>query len=454
LTLRKPIVRRRIAAPIACCLLATMLLVEPATAEEWIPAGSGAVIAAGAPLAVRAAPGWDAAVVYEIADGSPITVWDGAQAAPDGSLWYPVDGGFVPVEAVSSPPTPDDDVALYQDAAPVASTQDAATGEWVEPATADPIATDAPAPDAGMAPAATEEWVDPAALDAAPEPESKEALTDTSSTAEPATSEWTDPAPVDPAAPAGEIEPASVDAVPVAPEPSAAPVPVNTLGAGGTEPWGEPIATAYITGTGGDGAPCLTAPDWGAAPLAVLGEGEAVAVRAQTIGEWQPVNCAGAGGYVNTSLIAWTEMAAPEHVDDGGRREREGGRGGKASGGNDIVDFAMRYEGHPYVYAGEGPRAFDCSGFTMFVIQKTLGIDITHDMFVQYDMGSQVGQNALQPGDLVFFKNTFRRGLSHTGIYIGGGQFIHAENESTGVRISDLDSDYYSSRWYGAVRYS
>ena len=60
----------------------------------------------------------------------------------------------------------------------------------------------------------------------------------------------------------------------------------------------------------------------------------------------------------------------------------------------------------------------------------------------------------MQPGDLVFFKNTFEHGLSHTGIYIGDGQFIHAENESTGVRISDLDSDYYSQHWYGAVRYS
>jgi cell wall-associated NlpC family hydrolase len=90
----------------------------------------------------------------------------------------------------------------------------------------------------------------------------------------------------------------------------------------------------------------------------------------------------------------------------------------------------------------------------MFVINKTLGLDITHDMAIQYEMGTQVRRNALQPGDLVFFKNTFRRGLSHTGIYIGGGQFIHAENESTGVRVSELDAEYYSSRWYGAVRFT
>src|SRR5215216_7433548 len=111
-----------------------MVPASAVTAEEGTPAGSGAVITAGAPLAVRAAPGWDAAVSYEIADGSFVTVWDGAQAAPDGSMWYPVDGGFVPVDAVSSTATLKGGVALYQDA-----TQDAATGDVSEPATADAV---------------------------------------------------------------------------------------------------------------------------------------------------------------------------------------------------------------------------------------------------------------------------------------------------------------------------
>ena len=57
-----------------------------------------------------------------------------------------------------------------------------------------------------------------------------------------------------------------------------------------------------------------------------------------------------------------------------------------------------------------------------------------------------------RPGDLVFSANTFRLGLSHTGNYIGGGQFVHAENEGTGVRVSDLNSDYYGSRWAGGTR--
>jgi cell wall-associated NlpC family hydrolase len=79
-------------------------------------------------------------------------------------------------------------------------------------------------------------------------------------------------------------------------------------------------------------------------------------------------------------------------------------------------------------------------------------MDISHSVPTQYSMGTPVSRNQLQPGDLVFFENTFQPGLSHVGIYTGGGQFIHAENESTGVVVSDLNSDYYSSHYSGAVR--
>lgn len=352
------------------------------------------------------------------------------------------------VDAVPSSATRKDDVALYQD-----TTQDTATGEWVEPAPTDPLAADAAATDQTMALAPTEEGVEPAALEPVPETASTDALTDPSGAADPAKGDWTDPAPVDTAT-EKEVPANAVDAAPVAPELSAAPAPVNTLDAGGTEPWGEPIATAYIAGTGGDGAPCLTAPDWGAETLTVLGEGEVVPVRAETQGEWQPVDCVGVGGYVHVALIAWTPGGPSDPVAAGG--ELPGGKAGSSGQaiGEQIVSFALQFEGYPYVYAGEGPYAFDCSGFTMFVIHNTLGIDVPHDMRVQYQMGRPVSRDELQPGDLVFFANTLHPGMSHDGIYIGGGQFIHAETESSGVRISDLDAEYYSSRWYGAVRFA
>ena len=172
------------------------------------------------------------------------------------------------------------------------------------------------------------------------------------------------------------------------------------------------------------------APQWGAETLAVLAEGQPVEVRAETMGEWQPVNCAGAGGYVHVALIAWTPVGSSDPATVGGEQpEGKTGSGGDAVG-EQIVSFALQFQGYPYIYAGEGPYAFDCSGFTMFVIHNTLGINIPHDMFVQYQLRWPVSRDELQPGDLVFFQNTFRPGMSHDGIYIGGGQFIHAETES------------------------
>jgi cell wall-associated NlpC family hydrolase len=482
-------VRARSAALIACTLIATIVPLS-AVAEQGIAPGSGAVVTAGAPLVVRATPGWDAEVSYEIADGSYVTVWDVAQTAPDGTLWYPVDGGFVPVDAVTSLGALEGGVALYQEAEteewvePAASEGwvDPNTGEWVQPAAeewVDPAATEyvEPAAEAWVEPVAQEGWVDPntgewvepatqaqegwvdastgewvepaAAETGATDPSAGEWVEPTATETgwtDPNTGEWVEPAAEEVAAPAEEwVEPAPTEMV-----------STNT---GGPEAWGEPIGTAYISGSSGDGAVCRAGADRGTDRLAVLAEGEAVEVRGEAVGEWQPVNCAGIGGYVNSSLISWEPVAAP--LADTGRRGNRGNAGNSGtanssgtngSSGNQVANFAMQYVGYPYAYAGEGPYAFDCSGFTKFVIQNTLGMDITHDMFTQIGMGQSVGMNELQPGDLVFFANTFRPGLSHTGIYIGGGQFVHAENEGTGVVVSDLNSDYYGSRWAGGTR--
>src|ERR671910_854795 len=180
-TFRQTMVRSCLAALMACCLSATMLPGARVAAESGIPVGSGAVITAGAPLAVRTAPGWDAAVAYEIANGSYVTVWDSEQVAPDGSLWYPVDGGFVPIDAVSSVAPQGGEFQLWQEAAPEVVAEewvepiaqgwvDPATGEWVEPAATteewvEPVAEGWVDPATGerVEPAATtEEWVDPA----------------------------------------------------------------------------------------------------------------------------------------------------------------------------------------------------------------------------------------------------------------------------------------------------
>ncbi|MEO5952043.1 MAG: NlpC/P60 family protein [Chloroflexia bacterium] len=120
--------------------------------------------------------------------------------------------------------------------------------------------------------------------------------------------------------------------------------------------------------------------------------------------------------------------------------------------GQRAVGVAMQYVGYRYVYGGMSPSGFDCSGFVYYVYHKTLGIPVTRDMYTQTNSGTRISKANLQPGDMVFFQNTYKAGLSHAGIYIGNGRFIHAENESTGVVISSLNNAYWSAHWWGATR--
>ena len=106
----------------------------------------------------------------------------------------------------------------------------------------------------------------------------------------------------------------------------------------------------------------------------------------------------------------------------------------------------MQYLGVPYVWGGASPSGFDCSGFSMYVYGK-IGVSLPHHAASQYGMGTPVSKSELQPGDLVFFN-----GLGHMGIYIGGGQFIHAPHTGDVVKISSLNDSWYSSTYVGAKR--
>jgi cell wall-associated NlpC family hydrolase len=124
------------------------------------------------------------------------------------------------------------------------------------------------------------------------------------------------------------------------------------------------------------------------------------------------------------------------------------------SAGQQLVDYAMQFHGYAYVWAGNTPSGgFDCSGLTQYVVQNVLGYDITHSTDIQATHGTPVAWGEWQPGDLIFFVGTGGSGyISHVGIYIGDGQMIHAENASTGVVVSSVYSDYYSSHYYSSTR--
>lgn len=114
-----------------------------------------------------------------------------------------------------------------------------------------------------------------------------------------------------------------------------------------------------------------------------------------------------------------------------------------------IVATAKSCLGVPYKWGGESMSGFDCSGLVQYVFEKN-GISMARTCKKQYSAGTPISKSALQPGDLVFFQNTYTSGLSHVGIYIGDGEFIHASSD--GVMTSKLSNTYWSSHYYGACR--
>lgn len=114
-----------------------------------------------------------------------------------------------------------------------------------------------------------------------------------------------------------------------------------------------------------------------------------------------------------------------------------------------IIATAKKYIGVPYLWGGTTPKGFDCSGYVQYVFNAH-GITLPRTSREQYTAGYAVSKSKLQPGDLVFF-NTSGSGVSHLGIYIGDGQFIHAST-SKGVIIAELNTSYWSSRYIGARR--
>ncbi|EPY2278705.1 NlpC/P60 family protein [Clostridium sporogenes] len=106
----------------------------------------------------------------------------------------------------------------------------------------------------------------------------------------------------------------------------------------------------------------------------------------------------------------------------------------------DVVGYAMQFQGVPYVWGGTSPSGFDCSGFVQYVYRNAAGIELPRDTYGQIGAGTRVSQDQLQPGDLVFPHT------GHVGIYIGGGQMIHAPQTGDVVKISSVWKFYAGVR--------
>lgn len=118
--------------------------------------------------------------------------------------------------------------------------------------------------------------------------------------------------------------------------------------------------------------------------------------------------------------------------------------------GAQMVAIGKSLMGIPYVWGGSSLSGFDCSGFIYYVANQA-GYKIgRYSAAGYYDRTYYV--NNPQPGDLVFFENTYKQGISHVGFYIGGNQFIHAD-EKYGIMISNLNSPYYTAHFSSFKRF-
>jgi cell wall-associated NlpC family hydrolase len=119
---------------------------------------------------------------------------------------------------------------------------------------------------------------------------------------------------------------------------------------------------------------------------------------------------------------------------------------------NGLANQALGYRGMPYIRGAESPnRGFDCSGLVYFLLrQRGYNPPRTAAGYAHY--GQSVGKGKLQPGDILLFSNTYKRGISHMGIYVGNGRFVHAARTGQGVRVDSLKSNYYGHKYSGARR--
>lgn len=116
-----------------------------------------------------------------------------------------------------------------------------------------------------------------------------------------------------------------------------------------------------------------------------------------------------------------------------------------------LADLALKLRDIRYVRGGHEPSTgFDCSGFVHYVFRQTFGLMLPYDAPSQFHDGKYVARNQMQTGDLVFFHEGKR--ISHVGIYLDDGHFIHSPRPGKRVRIDSLDSTYWAKRFAGAKR--
>lgn len=184
-----------------------------------------------------------------------------------------------------------------------------------------------------------------------------------------------------------------------------------------------------------------SAPNTSSTVMASLKNGQKVSVLGIS-GGWYKVNVNGKTGYIHPDYL---------NINGGSSNTKSDVFGSTVDTSiassdirNDIVNYAAEFLGTPYVYGGSTPSGFDCSGFTSYVY-KQMGISIARTSSDQRATTENISMDELQPGDLVFFGSN--NVVSHVGIYVGNGNFIHSPHTGSVVKYDTLASGNYNTRF-------
>lgn len=167
---------------------------------------------------------------------------------------------------------------------------------------------------------------------------------------------------------------------------------------------------------------------------------------------WYKINHNGRTGYVSADYVKFVKGGVTGGNQGSNQGSNQVQKPTAPTGGDtsSIAGFARSLNGSPYRTAGTTPAGFDCSGFIHYVLNQT-GHKGARQTVAGY-WSSKTKTSNPQPGDLVYFQNTYKSGPSHMGVYLGNGQFISAETDATGVRISSVSNSYWSKHILGYTK--
>ncbi|WP_455538754.1 C40 family peptidase [Terrisporobacter sp.] len=210
---------------------------------------------------------------------------------------------------------------------------------------------------------------------------------------------------------------------------------VSTSGASASK------STKYVTANGG--LNLRKGPSTKYSTIKTLAKGSKVTVKSTSSG-WSKVKYGSTTGYVSSSYLSSKKPSSSVSTS-----------GASTSvSASKVINFAKSLLGRPYVWGAQGPSSFDCSGFTHYVFKNAAGKIIPRTSSAQSGFGTYVSKSNLKAGDLLFFDTVGpnNRAVTHCGIYIGSGKFIHAASGQGRVVINDLNSSYYVNAYVNARR--